>query len=67
VEVHLFHCGSSMSAEFSWSHFGKEDSHMFGFDEALLGVFVLQPSSLYAKETQHPASSLLGPRCVISY
>jgi len=46
--------------------FGKEGSRMFGFDEALPGVFVSQPLPCYALETQHPASSLLGPRCVVS-
>jgi len=29
-------------------------------------VFVLQPSPFYAQETQHPASSLFGPRRVVS-
>ena len=45
--------------------FGKEGSRTFGFDEALLGVFILQPSPCYAQETQHAASSLLGPRRVV--
>jgi len=46
--------------------FGMEGSRTFGFDEALLGVFVSQPSPCYAQETQHPTSSLLGPRCMVS-
>jgi hypothetical protein len=46
--------------------FGKEGSRAFGYDEALPGVFVSQPSPFYAPETQHPASSLLGPRRVVS-
>jgi hypothetical protein len=47
-------------------HFGKEGSRTFGFDEALPGVFVSPPSPFYAQETEHPASSLLGPRRVVS-
>jgi len=47
-------------------HFGKEGSRAFGYDEALPGVFVSQPSPFYAQETLHPASSLLGPRHVDS-
>jgi len=62
VEVHLFLCISSESADSMRCHFGKEGSRTFGFDEALPGVFVLQPSPFYAQETQHPAASLLGPR-----
>jgi len=46
--------------------FGMEGSRTFGFDEALPGVFVSQPSPCYVQETQHPASSLLGPRRVVS-
>ena len=66
VEVHLFLCVSSMSADSLRYHFGKEGSRTFGFDEALLGVFVSQPSAFCAQETQHPASSLLGPWWVVS-
>jgi hypothetical protein len=47
-------------------HFGKEGSKMFGYDEALPGVSILQPSPVYSQETQHPAYSLLGPRGKIS-
>jgi len=39
---------------------------MFGYDEALHGVFVSQPSPFNAQEIQHPASSLLRPRRVVS-
>jgi len=46
-------------------HFGKEGSRTFGYDEALPGVFVSQPSPVYAQETQHPASALHGPQRVI--
>jgi len=66
VEVHLFLCVSSMSADSLRCHFGKEGCRTFGYDEALPGVFVSQASPFCAKETQHPASCLLGPRHVIS-
>jgi hypothetical protein len=55
-----------MSADSLRCHFGKNGSQTFGFDEALPGVFVLQPSPSCAKETEHPASSFLGPRRVVS-
>jgi hypothetical protein len=64
--VHLFLCVSSVSADSLRCHFGKEGSRAFGYDEALPGVFVSQPSHFYAQETQHPASSVLGPRRVVS-
>jgi hypothetical protein len=66
VEVHLLVCVSSVFADSLQCHLGKEGSRTFGYDEALPGVFVSQPSPCYAQETQHPASSLLGPRRVIS-
>jgi hypothetical protein len=44
----------------------KEGSWTFGFDEALPGVVVSQPSPFHAQETQHPATSLLGPQRMIS-
>jgi hypothetical protein len=37
-----------------------------GFDEALPGVFVSYHSPLYAQQTQHPASSRLGPWRVVT-
>jgi hypothetical protein len=55
-----------MAADSLQCHFGKEGSLTFGFDEALPGVLVSQPSPLYSQETQHPTSSLLGPWIVIS-
>ena len=66
VEVHLFLCVSSVSADYLWCHGGKAGSRTFGFDEALPGVFVSQPPPFYAQETQHPTSSHLGPRRVVS-
>jgi hypothetical protein len=65
-EVHLFLCVFIVSVDSLQCHFSKEGSPMFGYDEALPGVFVLQPSPLYAQETQHPTSSLLGPRRVVA-
>jgi hypothetical protein len=64
--MHLFLCVSSVSADSLRGHFGKEGSRTFGYDEALPGVFVSQSSPFYAQETQHPVSSLLGPRRVVS-
>jgi len=62
VEVNLFLCISSVSANSVRRHFGKEGSQTYDFDEALPGVFVSQPSLCHALESQHPACSLLGPR-----
>jgi hypothetical protein len=39
-------------------HFSKEGSPMFGFAEALPGVFVSQPSPSYSLQTQHHTSSV---------
>jgi hypothetical protein len=64
--MHLFLCVSSVAAESLQCHFGKEGSRTVGYDEALPGVFVSQPSPVYAQESQHPASFLLGPRCMVS-
>jgi hypothetical protein len=55
-----------MSADCLRCNVGKEGSRMFGFDEALPGVFVSLSSPFYAQETQHPASSLIGPPLVVS-
>jgi hypothetical protein len=55
-----------MSADALQCHFAKEGSMTFGCDRALLGVFVLQPSPVYAQETQYHASSLLGTQRVVS-
>jgi hypothetical protein len=66
VEVHPCLCASSMSLDFLWCHFGKEGSRPFDFREPLPGVFRSQPSPCYARETQHPASSLLVLRREVS-
>jgi len=66
VEVHLILCVSGLSADSVLFHSGMEGSRTFGFEEALPGVLVSQPSPCYAQETQHPASCLLGPLCVVS-
>jgi len=67
VQVHLFHCISSMSADYLWCPFGKEGSRPLGFYVALPGVFASQSSPFCAQATQHPASSVLGPRHVVCY
>ena len=66
VEVHLFLCGSSMSADSLRCHLGRERIRPFDFDKALLGVFPLQCSPFYALETQHSVSSLLGHMRVVA-
>jgi hypothetical protein len=66
VGVHLFLCISSVSADFFQYHFSKEGSRTCGFEEVLPGDFVSQPSLFYAQETEHPASSRLGPRRIVS-
>ena len=59
-EVQLFLCVPSVSVDSLRCHFGKVGSHLLGFDEAMPGVILSQPSTGYALQTQHPASSLLG-------
>jgi hypothetical protein len=54
VEVHLFLCVSSMSVDSLWCHSGKEGTRIFGFDEALPRVFVLQLSPFYARKLNTP-------------
>jgi hypothetical protein len=66
MEVHLCICVSSVSVDSLRCHFAKAGSWTFGFDEALPGVIVSQPSPCYVQETQHPASFLRGPRHVVS-
>jgi len=66
VEVHMILCISTVYADSFRCYFGKEGSRTFGYDEALPGVFVSQPSPCYAQETQHPTSSILGPRRMVS-
>jgi hypothetical protein len=66
VVMVIFLCVSSMSADSLWCHFGKEASRTSGFNEALPGVFVSPPTPFDAQETQHCATSLVGPRCVVS-
>jgi hypothetical protein len=62
----IFLCVSSMSADSLWCQFGKEASRTSGFNEALPGVFVSPPSPFDALETEHRATSLVGPWCVVS-
>jgi hypothetical protein len=60
VEVCQFLYTSSMSADSSLCHFGKECSRLFDFYTALPGVFLSQPSPLYAQEAQNLTFSPLG-------
>jgi len=62
VEVHLFHCVSSMSVDPLRCHYGKEGSRRLDFEDALPGFLVSQPSPFCEQETQHSALSFLGPR-----
>jgi len=66
VEVHLILCLSSVSADSFQCHFRKEGSRTCGFDDALLGVCVSQPSPFHAQETHVPASSVRGTQRVVS-
>jgi len=66
VEVQLFLCISSMSADALRGHFGKEGICPFDFHEASLGVLLSQPSPFYTLESQHPASSLVRLRREVS-
>jgi len=66
AEVHLFLCVSSVSTDSLRRHVGKQGIRACGVEEALLGVFVSQPSPVHDQETQHPATSLLGPPPVVS-
>jgi len=59
-EVRPSLCTSSVSVD-SWRcHFGKEGCRQFDFDKPLPWVILLQVSSFYPQEIQHPASSLPG-------
>jgi hypothetical protein len=66
VEVRLFLCTSSVSADSLLCHFGIEGSHLFDFYKPLPGVFLSQPSPFGDQETQLLASSLLGIPCKVS-
>jgi len=57
VEVHLYHCTSSVSANTLLCHLGREGSHQFEFHKLLPSDFPLQPSPFYSQETQLPTSS----------
>jgi len=59
VEVHTCLGASSVVVDSLRCHFGKVGSHPFDFRKPLPGVFQLQPSHCYARETQYPTSSLL--------
>jgi hypothetical protein len=61
AEVLLFVCIASMYADFLRCHLDRVGIWLCGFDEALPGVFLSQPSPFYTYETQHPDSFLLRP------
>jgi len=65
-EVHPFLCACSDSMDSSLCHCSMEGSYPFDFPEPLPGVFLSQPSHLYAREKQQPGSSLLQHRCMVS-
>jgi hypothetical protein len=54
VEVFLFLCVSSVSADSLRCDFGMDGSRMFGFDEALPGIFVLQPLTFVPRNYNTP-------------
>jgi len=57
---------SSVSAESSLSHCGKEVNHQVDFQESLPAVFPILSLPFNAQKTQLPAASLLGLRCEVS-
>jgi len=58
VEVHRHLDASSVCADSSPCHLGKEGRYLCGCDEAQLRVFLSQPSPLYAQESQITVSTL---------
>jgi len=67
VEVRRFLCSSSVSAHSLLYHFSMEGSRLYNFYKPLPGVFLSQPSTFYAQQTQLLAFSLLGLRCEVSW
>jgi len=66
MEVQLYLFVSSVSEESVRFDFGKEGIRPCHLDKALPVVFLLQPSSFYAQETQNPPSSHIGPSREVS-
>ena len=66
VEVHLCLCASNESVDSLLGHLGKGDRRQFDFLKPLPGVSLSQPSPCQARETKHPASSLLELRRMVS-
>ena len=58
--VHRCLDASRVSVDLLRCHCDKESSPTFDFYEPLPGVFRSLPSPCYAREPQHPTSSLLG-------
>jgi hypothetical protein len=67
MELQLFLSGSSVSADVLWCDFGTEGIRWCGIDEALLGMILVHPAPCYVQETEHLASSVLGPRCEVGH
>ena len=67
LQVHLFLCTSCASPGSVLYYFVKESSRPRDCHEPLPGVFLSQPSPLYAQETQLPASFLLGLQRKVSW
>jgi len=60
VEVCWFLCASSVSADSLLCHYDMEGSRPYDVSKPLPGVFLLQPRSSFAQQTQLLTSSLLG-------
>jgi hypothetical protein len=60
VEARWFICAFSMSADSLLYHDGMEGSWWYDFYKPLPGVFLSQPLSCYAQQSQLLASFLLG-------
>jgi len=67
MKVHPCFCTSSKSVDSLLCQFGKVRSCPFDFPEPLPGVVLSLPSPCYARETQHPAASLLKLGRVVSW
>jgi len=67
VEVCRLLCTSSVSGDPLVCHFGTEGSSQYDFYKPLPGVFLKQPSQLYARETELLASSVVGLQHEVSW
>jgi hypothetical protein len=67
MEVHMFVCVSSMSADSLSCHFGKEGIQPCGIDKAYLVVVLLQSLSGYERYNQLPSSWHFGTSHNVSW